>query len=109
MKKTQVSTKTRRSADQRIAELQSKIEGIKKREAAKVVRQSEEGKAFAAARRAVDKAARVAEEAKRDDLKQAAEAAKAILVEAMRSLGLGAPKPAASKPAATKPRRAGAA
>ena len=59
-----VKTYTRRSAEERIAEHQMKIEEIKQREASKEIQQSAEGKAAVAAARAISKALEVAKEAK---------------------------------------------
>lgn len=82
--KTEPTTKpkrkiNRRTPDQIVADLEKEIERVKARAAAKQVKQSDEGKAFLAAVKAVDKAIKVAGDAKDQAMVRALESARAEL------------------------------
>lgn len=66
---------------------------MKKRAATKQAKQTDEGKALFAAAKALDKAAQAAAEAGNDGMRQAAEAARAIVSEAMIEMGVRMPTP----------------
>lgn len=91
-KKTTKKTRTRRTPEQIVADLQAEIAAVQARAAAREVKQSPEGKAFVAAMKAVEKAARVAQEAGDKALLAALEAARAPLAEHMEGMGVGRPK-----------------
>ena len=84
-------TVTRRTPEQRIADLQSEIEKVKEREARQKVRSSDEGKALLAATRAVEKARKIAEAAGNRDVVGSLEAACVPLSAALSKLGMEAP------------------
>lgn len=90
-------TYTRRSAEERIRDLEAQIEAVKRRAAAKEaaaeVKGSPDGVAFVAAVKAADKAIRVAGERGNDAMVRALEAARAPLAEHLVSMGLRLPDP----------------
>ncbi len=83
--------RTHRSEAERIAELEAKIAGIKRRAVAKQAKALPEGQALVLAVRAVDRAARVATEAGNAEIAKALEAARATLAPAVVQLGLRVP------------------
>ncbi len=100
-KETQVTPKTetkkynRRSTDQIVADLESKIAAVRQRavqrEAAAEVKGSPDGVAFLAAVKAADRAIRLAGEHKNDPMQRALEAARAPLAEHLVSMGVRLP------------------
>jgi len=101
-----VEKRTHRPVDDRIAELEAKIAGIKAREtakqAAKEVKGSPDGLAFLAAVKAADRAIRVAGEARNDPMLRALEAARAPLAEHLVSMGVRLPDRKAGRPRGRK-------
>lgn len=88
---TPKKTRTRRTPEQIVADLEAEISRVKARAAAKEAKQSDEGKTFMLAVKAVDKALRVAEEAKKDGMAHALETARAALGEHLVAMGVRAP------------------
>jgi hypothetical protein len=89
--------RTHRPEAERIAELEAKIAGIRQRSAAKQAKAAPEVQALIVARRAVDKAARVATEAGRDGLVRALEGAGATLSAQLIELGIRPREPRAKR------------
>jgi len=89
-------TRTRRTPEQIVADLEAKIEAVKDRAAAKEaaaeVKGSPDGTAFLAAVRAVDKAMRVAGEEENDQMARALEAARASLAGHLVAMGVRVPE-----------------
>ena len=81
----------RRSPEEMIKDLEAEIAQVKARAAAKEAKQSDDGKAFMLAVKAVDKAAAVAREAGNNQLVRALEAARAPLSEQLVAMGLRLP------------------
>jgi hypothetical protein len=81
-----------RTPDQIVADLEAKIADVKKRAAAKKVRQTDEGKALFAAAKALDKATKAAADAGNGTMQKATEAARAVLAEAMIEMGVRVPE-----------------
>ncbi len=79
--------RNRRTPEQQIADLEAKIASIQKRAATKAVKQSDEGRAFMVAVKALDKAIEVSS----GETLRAVEAARAILAEHMITMGIRAP------------------
>ena len=84
--------RTVRTPEQIVADLEAKIADVKKRAAAKQVKQTAEGKALFAAAKALDKAIAAATDAGNDGMRQAAEAARSVLAEAMVEMGVRPPE-----------------
>lgn len=84
-------TYNRRTPEQQIADLEAKIAGIRTREAARAVKQSDDGKALLTAVKGLDKASRVATEAGNKAMVQALERARAPLSELLVEMGVRAP------------------
>ncbi len=91
MTDTATKTRTRRTPEQKIADLEAQIARVKARAAAKEAKASDEGKTFLAAVKAVDKALRVAEDAKDKDMVHTLETARAALGEHLVAMGVRAP------------------
>ena len=88
MTATKTTTRRRRTDDQRIADLEARIEYLRQREAAKKVRASTDGKAFVAATKAVDKALAAARAAGNDAMLAALNRAQTALTEESERMGL---------------------
>ena len=82
---------TRRTPEEMIADLEAKIAGIKTRQAARAVKQSDDGKALLVAVKGLDKAATVATEAGNKAMVQALERARAPLSELLVEMGVRVP------------------
>ena len=91
------TTPKRRTAAQRIADLQAEIERVKEREAAKELRADPAVKMTAAAVRAINKALGEAKEA---ELREALSAAKGTLAAYLEGKGLRVPRPGKKQTAA---------
>ena len=78
----------RRSPEQIVADLEKQIAEVKARAAAKSVRQSDEGKAFMAAVKAVDKAIKVAGDAKDEAMSRALDSGRAELAKHLVEMGV---------------------
>lgn len=91
-KKT-ATKRTIRTPEQMIADLEAEIARVKARAAAKEARASDDGKAFMAAVRGVDKTMDAAKEAENDAMLHALESARATLGEQLIAMGLRAPAP----------------
>jgi len=89
--KTAEPKRTHRPVDDRIAELEAKIAGIKARETAKQAKAQPEGKALLLAVKAIDKALAVAAEVRNEGLVRALEAARAPLSEQLVAIGIRLP------------------
>ena len=83
------NTRTRRTPEQIVADLQAKIAEVQARAVAREVKQSPEGKALLAAIRAVEKASRIAQEAGDRAMLAALEAARAPLAGRLEEMGVG--------------------
>jgi len=90
-------TKTRRTPDQIVADLEAKIASVKARAATKEAKAKPEGQALIAAIRALDKATRVATEVGNEEIVTALDSARAPLAPALIGLGLRMPEPRAAK------------
>jgi hypothetical protein len=88
---TTTKKRVRRTADQIIADLETKIAQVKARAAAKEAKAAPEGKASFAAVKALDKAIEVAGENGNDELVRALGAARAPMSEQMIKMGLRMP------------------
>jgi|GEM_PF-3006120 len=88
---TAAEKRKRRTPEEIVADYQAKIESVKTRAAAKEVKSSDEGKAFLAAVKALDKAAIVAEEADDSPMAKSLESARATLGEHLVKMGVRAP------------------
>jgi hypothetical protein len=77
-------TRTRRTPEQMVADLQAEIERVRARAAAKEAKSNPEGRAFITAAKALDKAMDVCT----GDKRHALESARAILSEQMVSMGI---------------------
>jgi len=97
MTTTKTTTKTRRTPDQIVADLEAKIASVKARAIAKEAKAKPEGQALITAIRALDKATRVATEASNEEVATALDAARATLAPALIELGLRLPEPRAPK------------
>ena len=95
---TEKKTRKIRTPEQIVADLEAKIADVKKRAATKQAKQTDEGKALFAAAKALDKAITAASGAGNDAMRQAAEAARAILAEAMIEMGVRVPTPGRGGP-----------
>jgi hypothetical protein len=81
---TAAKTRTRRTPEQMVADLQAKIDQVKARAAAKEAKSNPEGRAFITAAKALDKAMDVCT----GDKRHALESARAILGEQMVAMGI---------------------
>ena len=99
MTKTAVTkkTRTRRSPEQIVADLEAEIDRVKARAASTQAKRSDDGKSFLAAVRALDKAHRVALEARNEEMAHALETARAALSEQLVRMGVRAPIPRGSR------------
>jgi len=88
---TPKTVKTHRSADDRVAELEQKIAGIKARAVAKQAKAQPEAQPLILAVRALDKAARVAVEAGNKEMAAAVDSSRAALAPAIVALGIRLP------------------
>jgi hypothetical protein len=95
---TTAKTRTRRTPEQMVADLQAEIERVKARAAAKDAKANPEGRAFIAAAKALDKAIELCA----GDMKHALESARAILAEQMVAMGVRAPEPRNGRPRRTQ-------
>jgi len=94
---TKTMTKTRRTPEQIVADLEAKIADVQARAMAKQAKQKPEGQALITAIRALDKATRVATEAGNDEVVSALDQARATLAPVLVGLGLRMPEPRAPK------------
>lgn len=85
-------TYTRRTPEERVAELQAEIERVEARAALKEAKSSPEGKALIAAVRALDKALVAARDAGAEPMSASLETARAALGEELDRAGIPAPK-----------------
>ena len=85
-------TYTRRTPEERVAELQAEIERVEARAALKEAKSSPEGKALIAAVRALDKALAAARDAGAEAMLASLDAARATLGEELDRAGIPAPK-----------------
>ena len=99
---TQTTKKTRRTSDQMIADLEAKIEAVRKRAVAKAAKSTDEGKLFLAAVKATDKALGAAQESGSKEMAHALESARASLGEHLIQMGVRAPVRRPRKMAATQ-------
>ncbi len=84
-------TRHRRTAEELISDLETKIQQLKQRAATQEAKASPEGKAFLGAVKAIDKAIEVASAGKNSDLVRALEASRAPLAEQLVKMGLRMP------------------
>ena len=91
--KTVEPKRTHRGVDERVAELEAKIAGIKARAAAKEAKAQPESKTLLLAVKAIDKALAVAAEVRNDGLVRALEASRAPLSDQVVALGIRLPDP----------------
>ena len=94
---TEKKKQNRRTPEQIVADLESKIARVKEREVARAARASEEGKAIVAALKAVDKALRVAKAAGDEAMEKALDAARAPLAAHLAERGVELRTPGARK------------
>src|SRR5262245_32611049 len=85
--KAETKTRSHRTADARVAELEQKIASIKARAAAKEAKAKPEAQPLILAVRALDKAGRAAQEAGNGEVVKALDAARAALAPAIVGLG----------------------
>jgi len=94
---TTTKTKTRRTPEEIVRDLEAKIASVKARAIAKEAKQRPEGRALVHAIRAIDKATRVATEANNEEVVTALDSARAALAPTLIGLGLRMPEPRAPK------------
>ncbi len=97
MTQTAKKARNRRSPEQIVADLEAEIARVKARAAAKEAKQSDQGKTFLVAVKSVDKALRVAGDAKDRDMVHALEAARAALGKHLVKMGVRAPVTGATR------------